>query len=519
MFINVDENKENCNKILEKVQKAITGIKSTSICPEKDNKNCSIIELVFNEGQEESTLDEIKSMDEKIKRVNFLTTIRFKLKKDVKWSDGRQFTAFDVEFTYNAVMDPEVKSHRRSDFNMIKEVRVPSRFVFEADYYMPFAPALESWAIGIIPKHIFQNEDIRDSKFNRAPVGTGPYMLESWNADEYILLKSNPLYYAGEPYISRKLYKIIPDKSQQFIELKNGGIDYMGLTPDQYKKQIDDAEFNQRFNIFRLPNSNSYLYIGYHCRKEPFNKKEFRRALSYAVDVDAMIDGVYYGAARRITGPFAVSSWAYNPTAPEFEYSPEKSIANLEELGFKDVDGDGFREYNGKPFEIELMTNNGNKTREYIVTVVKDYWEKVGLKTRLRYEEWGQFINLQDRGEFDAVVLSWGLAIDPDIFGIWHSSKIPNEKYPSQNNFVRYANDEVDQLLEKARFTLEQSERKDYYWRVHEIIAQDQPYTFLMTSDSYLLLDKRFKGINIVKESLFHNFEEWWVLPEDVKYK
>ncbi len=519
VFVNVDESVNECKEIIEKLEKEFSGITKTSICPQRDKKKCSMIELDFATEFPQESLENIKKLDKNIKRANYLTTIRFYLRKDVKWTDGKQFTAHDVEFTYNAIMDPEVKSHRRSDFNMIKEVRVPSRFVFEADYFIPFAPALESWGIGIIPKHIFQNENIRDSKYNRAPVGTGPYMLEKWVSDEYILLKANPDYYAGEPYITRKLIKIIPDKSQQFIELKNGGIDYMGLTPDQYKKQIDDAEFNQRFNIFRLPNSTSYLYIGYQCGKEPFNNKIFRRALSYAVDVDAMIDGVYYGAARRITGPFAVSSWAYNPTAPEFEYSPEKSKENLEKAGFKDIDGDGFREYKGKPFEIELMTNNGNKTREYIITVVKDYWEKVGIKTKLRYEEWGQFLNLQDQGKFDAVVLSWGLAIDPDIFGIWHSSKIPNEKYPSQNNFVRYKNEEVDELLEKARFTLDQSKRKDYYWRIHELIAEDQPYTFLMTSDSYILLDKRFKGINIINESLFHNFEQWWVPADEVKYK
>lgn len=478
-----------------------------------------IIEVIYSDEVGKDEIENWKKLDDSIEFTDYRYDIVFNLKQNIKWSDGVDFTSADVIFTYEKIVDPDTGSPRRTDYNMIKKVEALDRYSVKVQYFKPFAPALESWMMRIVPKHILENEEISNSRFNRNPVGTGSYVLNQWSSDEYVILESNKKYYDGRPYIDKVMVKIIPDKSQQFLDLKNGLLDYMGMTPDQYKKQVNTAEFSERFRVYQLPSSNYYSYVAYNCARPPFDDPEIRKALGMSIDMNTIIDNVFYGMAKRVTGPFPVISWAYNTDINPLAYDVGKARDMLGKAGYSDSDGDGILDRNGEKLRIELMTNNGNKTREYMVMLISDFWKKVGIECVTRLEEWGNFLHLQDIGDFDAVLLGWSLGMDPDIYNIWHSDNIPNEKHPTSFNFMRYRNDEVDFLLENARYTFDQEKRRELYWKVHQNIFNDQPYTFLVSEDSLSVLDNRFRGVKVQGNSLFYNFEKWYVPERDIRYK
>ncbi|HDD52543.1 MAG TPA: peptide-binding protein, partial [Thermosulfidibacter takaii] len=165
--------------------------------------------------------------------------ITFHPRKGVKWQDGKPFTARDVMFTFNKLRDPRVATPYSGDYLEVERAEVVDDYTFRVYYKRPFAPALSSWTMGIIPEHLLKGEDLNTTRYNRHPVGTGPYKLVEWITGQKLVLEANPGYFEGRPCIDRIIYRIIPDPSTMFMELKAGNLDYMGLTPFQYKRQTN----------------------------------------------------------------------------------------------------------------------------------------------------------------------------------------------------------------------------------------------------------------------------------------
>ncbi len=442
-------------------------------------------------------------------------TITFRLRKGVRWHDGKPLTAEDVLFTYRKLIDPKVRTPYSSSFQMVREARILDKYTFQVTYREPFSPGLSSWTMWIIPKHILEKEDLNTTPYSRNPVGSGPYTFLSWKTGERIVLKANPDYFEHKPYISRYIYRIIPDQATMFMELKAGGIDEMGLTPYQFKFQTRTPFFKKNFYLFRYP-AFSYTYLGYNLKNPLFKSARVRRALTLAIDRNAIIKGVLFGLGNVSTGPFVPSSWAYNPEVKPFPYDPDRARKILKEEGWEDRNGDGILDKEGKPFSFTIITNQGNIQRKKCAEIIQENLKKIGIKVNIRIVEWATFLSeFIDKRKFDAVILGWGgLAGDPDPYDIWHSSRTGEGEF----NFVSYKNPEVDELLIKARRTFDIEKRKEYYHRIHYLIYQDQPYTFLYVPDALIALHRRFRGIELGKAGIGHNFIEWWVPSREQKY-
>ncbi len=163
----------------------------------------------------------------------------FHLRKDVTWHDGAPFTSADVLFTYQMYIDPDVPTSYAEAFLQVAKAEALDPYTFRVTYEKPYAPALESWGTSIHPKHLLEGKEITKSPLSRSPIGTGPYKFVKWDAGEKVELLANPDYFEGQPNIYRVVYRVIPDTSTQFLELQSGGLDFMGLTPIQYKTQTD----------------------------------------------------------------------------------------------------------------------------------------------------------------------------------------------------------------------------------------------------------------------------------------
>jgi len=445
--------------------------------------------------------------------------INFHLRRDVRWHDGAPFTARDVEFAFRTITNPDTLTAYAEDYRQVERFEVLDDYTIRITYRQPFAPALGSWASALIvlPRHLLEgkpiNEQARD--FGRHPVGLGPFRFESWESQKQISLRSNHDYYRGRPYIERSVTRVIPDTQTQFLELKSGGLDEMGLTPLQFQRQTDTPEFREGFAKYRYL-TNSYSYLGYNLKRPLFQDVRVRRAIAHAIDKQEIVDAVLLGLGSPAAVPYKPGTYWINDQVKGPNHDPVKARSLLAEAGWKDSDADGILDRDGERFEFEIITNKGNEQREKAATVIQRRLADVGIKVTIKVIEWAAFINnFIDKRNFDAVILGWSLSPDPDQYDIWHSSKTR----PKEFNFVSYANAEVDALLEKGRRTFDRAERKAYYDRLQEVLDEEQPYTFLYVADALPIVHKRFHGIEPAPAGISYNFNEWYVPASMQKYR
>jgi peptide/nickel transport system substrate-binding protein len=442
-------------------------------------------------------------------------TITFHLRPGVTWHDGTPFTAEDVLFTYRLYIDPKTPTAYAEQYRQVATAEVLDPTTFRVSYRQPLAKALISWGeLSVLPRHLLEGEDVTKSPLARHPVGTGPFRFVEWKPGEKIVLEANPDYFEGRPYLDRVVYRIIPDESTMFLELQAGGLDTMGLNPIQYQTQTDSPAFKRQFVKYRYP-AFAYTYLGYNLNRPLFQDKRVRQALSYAINKKEIIEGVLLGLGQESTGPYKPGTWPYNAAVKRYPYDPERARTLLAEAGWTDSDGDGILDKDGKPFAFTIVTNQGNDQRVKSGEIIQRRFREIGVDVKLRVIEWASFLNeFINPGNFDATILGWTVPIDPDGYNVWHSSKTG----PRELNFVGFKNAEVDELLEKGRRTLETAERKQYYDRFQEILAEEQPYTFLYVPDALPVVANRFQGIEPAPAGITYNFIRWYVPKEAQKY-
>lgn len=440
--------------------------------------------------------------------------ITFHLRKGVKWHDGKPFTSADVLYTYQVTVDPKTPTAYAGDFLKVKKVEVIDDYTFRVMYDKPFAPALISWSSAVLPRHLLAGKDITKSPLSRQPIGTGPYKFKEWVAGQKIVLVSNPDYFEGQPYLDGRITRIIPDTATMFLELRAQNLGMMGLTPLQYTRQTENNLFKNNFTKYRYL-SFAYTYLGYNLKNPLFADKRIRQAVSYAINKDEIINGVLLNLGKPANGPYKPGTWAYNDKVKIYAYNPQKARELLREAGWVKKDQDGILEKDGKPFAFEIVVNQGNETRQKCAEIIQRQLKEIGIHVKIRVLEWSSFVtDFINKRRFDAVILGWTIPLDPDAYDVWHSSKTA----PEELNFISYNNPEVDDLLEKGRSTFNQKERKKYYDRFQEILAEDQPYTFLYVPEALIIVHKRFRGIEPAAIGLEHNFIKWYVPKREQKY-
>lgn len=442
--------------------------------------------------------------------------ITFHLRRDVKWQDGEPFTARDVEFGFQTIVDPATLTAYAEDYRQVQSFEVLDDHTFRVTYEKPYAPALATWgSMVVLPRHLLEGRDINSAQdFARNPVGLGPYKLESWETGMQITLRAYQDYYRGRPYIERVVERIIPDAQTQFLELKSGGIDQMGLTPLQFNRQTDTPDFKRNFRKYRYL-SNGYTYLGYNLQRPLFADVRVRRALTHAIDKSEIVEAVLLGLGQPAAVPYKPGTRWHNDKVEDLAYDPERARALLAEVGWADSDGDGVLDKNGERFEFKIITNQGNDQRLKAATVIQQRLKEIGILVDVRVIEWAAFINeFVNKRKFDAVLLGWSLDLDPDQYIIWHSEKTGAKEF----NFVTYSNAEVDELLDKGRRTFDADERERIYDRFQEILVDEQPYTFLYYADSLPAVHCRVHGIEPAPAGISYNFTEWYVPKPLQKY-
>ena len=437
-------------------------------------------------------------------------SIIFTLKPNLKWSDGKDFTADDCLFTLRLIQDEKTQSPYKSDYTLVTKAEATDARTFVVHYDSIFSPALASWAsLAIMPQHIFKDENIMDTKLSRHPKASiGPYFLESWQTQQSITMQANPNYFDGDVWIKQRITRIIPDPATQFLELSAGKIDMMNLTPTQYTRLFDNNErLKNEYARYKYLGF-TYTYLGFNLKHKPFDDINVRQAIDFAIDRQELVDGVLLGLGESLATPYKPGTAWVNQNVKPRPFDVSKALELLAKAGWDKQDGSEYVSKDGKTLSFTILTNNGNKKRADTATIIQQRLKEIGIQVNVRLVEWSAFIeNFINKRDFEAVILGWSLSPEPDQFNIWHSSQTGERQF----NFLSYNNPKVDEALVKARQTFDLSEQKAWYDIMQEQIHADVPLVFLYASQALPAIHKRIKGIDPAPSGIGHNSEKWFI--------
>ena len=435
-------------------------------------------------------------------------TYTFKLKKGVRWHDGKPFTARDVAFTFYAVLDPKVTTPHRAYFDALvgfpeltnkdnpkrpedlaqKPIEVLDDYTvrFRLRYpYGAFLAVLVNPRAGIIPEHLLKGVDLNTAEFNRKPVGTGPFRFVEWRRGERLVMEANAQYHGGRPALDRLIYRVIPDAVVLLQELRAGGVDFIESPP---LTEVARLKQTQGLQVLVADNT-SYNYLGYRQDLPPFDDMRVRRAFYHAVDSGTLIRQVLQGYAAPATGQFPPSSWAFDPSVKGYPFDPARARALLAEAGWK-PGPDGVLVKDGKRLSFSLRHDQANQAVKDTAVVLQEYLKNVGAETRLEPLDWPTFVKKLFASDFEAICVGWTNFHDPDPFAytIWHSSQWKGR------NFAHYKNPKVDEVLEAARRAGSQAERKRHYAEFSKLLMADAPYVFLYFPQQVYVTRQGYEG-------------------------
>jgi len=423
------------------------------------------------------------------------TTVVFRLRKDVKWHDGKEFDSEDVLFTYETLISPKISSPYSANFRFVKNVELVDSHTLKVHYTQPYFKALETWMMGILPEHILRNEDnLMSSKFNTDPIGTGPYKLTQLEHSKNILLSANDSYYLGRPKIDEISFHVIADPMTRFLMLKSQSLDVGSIDAMQFERQLEESFFDN-FNIYEEI-SPSYTYLGFNLRREKFQNPKVREALSIAIDREELVKILFFKHAQVCTGPFLPATKAFNPDVKAPTRDIQKAKQLLKEAGYDE----------NNPFEFEIATSNSSSVRPYAAQILQHQLKAAGVVVNLRVMEWQAFLNMVVfPHKFDSVLLGWGLSPTPDPYLFWHSKSDTKGGF----NLVGYKNPELDSMIDKSQSMTDRDALHKVWREMFARIVADNPYLFLYIPNTISTVDKRIKNVEPSVSGIWHNHIEW----------
>lgn len=434
----------------------------------------------------------------------------FYLRKDIFWHDGKAFTADDVIYSYQTLMDEKIPaSHLRNYYQDVQDLSKLDDYTIRFKYKTPYFRALEMLGgMPILPKHIWQNgKDFVSHPASRAPIGNGPFRFKEWKSGQYIILERNKDYWDQKhiPEIEEILLKIVADQTVTLQMFKKGDLDATSISAIQWVRSVDQTKFKEKFQAFQY-NQPGYRYIGYNANRELFQDPKVRWALGHLVNQKDLLDKLEFGLGLITTGPFWPQGLGYRNDLKPIGYNPDRAKVLLKEAGWEDHDGDGILDKDGNKFSFKFMIPASSDFNTKLATIFKKDLANVGIEMEVVQIEWSVFLGRLHKRDFDVTALGWSGTFDPDPFQIWHSSMRKDG-----SNFVNFNHKEADNLIERVRRTFDQKQRDQLLKRIHTIIYNEQPYTFLFSPSSLNVVSKRVGNVKVHKAGM--DPKEWVLSP------
>jgi peptide/nickel transport system substrate-binding protein len=398
-------------------------------------------------------------------------TITYKLRPGVTWHDGKAFTAEDVKFTWQTIMNPKVNAVSRTGYDKITAMDTPDSLtliVHFKEYYPPYLTLFTS----VLPKHILEFEDMNTSSFNRAPIGTGPFKVQEWRLAEAVVLVANTAYYRGKPNLDTILYKVIPDYNIMLNQLKVGALDIATNIPFS---QIDQVKGIGGIQVVDTPNM-IWEHFDFNLDNSLFQDIRVRQAISLGIDKENLIVNILKKSANSAVADQSPLSWAYNPAVKQVVRDVGAARDLLSQAGWKEGP-DGIFAKDGRKLAFSLSVPAGTKTRELVAQSIANQLKEVGIQVDVKIVDGKMFFNdVLKKRQFETAMYAWVAGIDPNNFNLWNSKAIPSVKnqYAGQN-YPGWRNTEIDLLTEQGIHTADIEKRKQIYFRIQDLISQECP--------------------------------------------
>lgn len=446
-------------------------------------------------------------------------TWRIKLRKGILWHDftdpvtgkewlNKEVTAHDFKFYLDVIKDEKVDAvPLRGYFAPLKEIRVINDYEFEVVWSKPYFLSKDI-TLGLmpLPRHLY-NADGKfdgtkfneDSKRNKMIIGCGPYQFVKWEIGKRTVFKRFEKYYGKRlgimPPIRQLSYDIYKHPGPRLQALEAKSIDTLSLTPEQWRNNTTTAAFGKDGHLKKLyyP-ARAYNYIGLNLTNPLFADKRVRQALSHLVDRDRILRDVYYGLARAVSGPFFPDSPACDKSIKPREFSVEKAKKLLAEAGWRDTDGDGILDKDGKPFRFTILNPNVNTTYQKILPVLKEDMAKAGVQMDALSLEWSVVLQRLEKRHFDACMIAWTSSMRPDPYQLWHSETAGK---PATSNFITFRNKKADALIDGIRVEFDDVKRQKLYHQFHALIHDETPYLFLFSPMNLVAVSNRYKNLHL----------------------
>ncbi|CEG28711.1 ABC transporter substrate-binding protein [Bacillus sp. B-jedd] len=433
----------------------------------------------------------------------------FKLREGVKWHDGEPFTAEDVAFTFNdIVLNKELGSNGASNYKAVDNVKVVNDHIVEFHLKNPWAalPAYLGFNSEIIPKHKFEGQNPWElTSFNKEkPVGTGPFKVGTYISGQSVELIPNEDFFGGAPHLDKFVYKILAEKNTHVAQALSNELDIFVLEDKASLERIKQSK-----NLEVLPSdANRYFWISLNQENPMFTDLKVRQAFLHAIDRQAIIDSVLKGFGKIADAAITPQlSTYYTDDVKRYDYDPAKAKALFEEAGWKDSNGDGILDKDGKPFKFEFDIGIQGDL-EPIAQMVQQYLKEVGLDVKLNTLEWNAMIqkNIIER-DFDMILNWWAYPADPDVYAQYHSSNAGKG-----NNIPGYKDAKLDELLVKGQQTSDPAARGEVYKEMQQYMAENLPYLYLWYPEEIQIRNKKLKGVpDMYFGGALHYVNEWYI--------
>ncbi|MGG1660416.1 glutathione ABC transporter substrate-binding protein [Brevibacillus sp. NRS-1366] len=415
------------------------------------------------------------------------TTWEFKLQQGISFHDGTPFNAQAVQKTFQRVLDPQVGAPQASDFEMIKEVKVVDDYTFQFILKYPFSPLFSILASNeasiLSPKAIEQYG--RDLAKN--PVGTGPFVFESWKPGQEIVLSRNDNYWGKKAKVEKVVFKVVPEDATRVAMVETGEAHIAEPLP---VTEVERVKSSSSMTLYR----NELLevaYIGFNLKKKPLDDVRVRQAISYAIDKESLIKGVYNDIGKLVNTPMSSKVLGFTPDIKGYPYDLNKAKELLAEAGYA----------NG--FKTSILTID-LKDRINVAEVIQSQLKGIGIDLQIVTMESGAYFDAVMAGKQDLFLGGWGNATgdgDYNQFNLFHSSS------QGFSNRWFYSNPEVDKLIEQGRRETDIEQRKKIYAKAQEIEINDAVLIPYRNPEILAAVSKNVKGfwINPVSMYMLHD--------------
>lgn len=433
--------------------------------------------------------------------------LALRLRPGVKWHDGQPFTSSDL--AYSALQVWKTAHPRgRSIYANLEAVDTPDplsavmRFSKPAPYVMNALAGVESQ---ILPRHLYEGQDLQTNPRNTAPVGTGPFRFVEWKRGQYVALERNPDYWdQPKPYADRLVIRFIPDPAARSAAFEAGEVDVGGSLP----VALGDARRLAALPFLELPERGdealgAMAYLEFNLRRPPFDDVRVRRAVAHAIDRQFLLKNVWYGFGKPSTGPVSSAMTKfYAPVTTSYRFDPALAQSLLDEAGHK-------RGAGGIRFRITHDPLPGSDFYTGTAEYFRAAMARIGIAVEIRNADFPTFYRrVYGDNDFDTTNFSAFNLTDPTM-GVqrfyWSKNILKGVAF---SNGSGYANPEVDRLLECAQFETDAKARYDLFARFQQIAMDDLPNIPLADLNYFSLLNRRARNVITSPFGVYDSFAE-----------